>query len=131
MNGFGFQPRQDNKQYNWNDGKNEHQVTNANTAYITIHTVHIEDYLDESSSSVETINIANVQDDYTIEDVNRLRQRFPTIPAENEEDYDEYNEMTLNNRKNRNDITRFQSDTEPRVGTLHTAWFRGACATKL
>eukprot|EP00971_Amphidinium_carterae_P190477 3780263-Amphidinium_carterae.2 len=41
-------------------------------AYLTIHNVHIDDYMDEFSKSVEAINIANIQDDYTTEDVNRL-----------------------------------------------------------
>eukprot|EP00971_Amphidinium_carterae_P157905 3130057-Amphidinium_carterae.1 len=63
--------------------------------------------MDESSKSVATINIANTQDDYTTEDVNRLRQRFPTIPAEDEEDYDEHNEMILNVRQKKDDMTSF------------------------
>eukprot|EP00971_Amphidinium_carterae_P106437 2108344-Amphidinium_carterae.1 len=61
--------------------------------YLTIHNVHIEDYMDESSRSVDAIDIANIQDDYTTEDVNRLHLRFPAISAEDEEEYDEYNEM--------------------------------------
>eukprot|EP00971_Amphidinium_carterae_P076152 1504072-Amphidinium_carterae.3 len=68
-------------------------------AYLTIHNVHIENHMDEFSKSVETVNIAHIQDDCTTENVNRLRQRFRTIPAENEEEYDEYNEMTMNFRK--------------------------------
>eukprot|EP00971_Amphidinium_carterae_P047237 930280-Amphidinium_carterae.1 len=37
-----------------------------------IHNVHIEDYMDESSRSIETINITNIQDEYTNDDGNRL-----------------------------------------------------------
>eukprot|EP00971_Amphidinium_carterae_P156894 3110278-Amphidinium_carterae.1 len=75
-------------------------------AYLTIHNIHIEDYMDKSSRSVETINIANIQDGYTRE-VNRLHLRLPCIPAEDEEEHDEYNEMTLNIRGKRDDITSF------------------------
>eukprot|EP00971_Amphidinium_carterae_P222845 4422362-Amphidinium_carterae.1 len=76
-------------------------------AHVMIHNAHIEDYMDESSRSVETVNIANIQDDYTTKGVNRLRQQFPTIPTKNEEYYDEYNEMTLKFRKKKDDIRSF------------------------
>eukprot|EP00971_Amphidinium_carterae_P193608 3841622-Amphidinium_carterae.1 len=56
-------------------------------AYLMIQNVNIEDYMDESSRSVEKISIADIQDDYTTEDVIRLRQRFPTRPPEDEDDY--------------------------------------------
>eukprot|EP00971_Amphidinium_carterae_P287474 5706317-Amphidinium_carterae.1 len=38
--------------------------------YLTIHNAHIEEYMDESSRSIETINIASIQDEYTNEAVN-------------------------------------------------------------
>eukprot|EP00971_Amphidinium_carterae_P228801 4538812-Amphidinium_carterae.3 len=51
-------------------------------AYLTIHIVNIEDYMDEPGRSVETINIKNVQNVYTATagDVAQLQQRFPTMP---------------------------------------------------
>eukprot|EP00971_Amphidinium_carterae_P059714 1181397-Amphidinium_carterae.1 len=55
--------------------------------------------MNQSSRSVESINIANIQDEYTREDVNRLHLRFLTIPAEDEEEYDQHNEMTVNIRR--------------------------------
>eukprot|EP00971_Amphidinium_carterae_P241342 4792126-Amphidinium_carterae.2 len=85
---------------------------------LRIHNVHIEDYMDESSRLDETINIANIQSKYTTEDVNRLRQRFPTIPAEDEVDYDEYNKITLNIKIKifkRDDITSFSQTLNYRL----------------
>eukprot|EP00971_Amphidinium_carterae_P027123 534751-Amphidinium_carterae.1 len=63
--------------------------------------------MDKFSRSVETINIANIQYDYRTEDVNRLHHRFPATPAEKDEDYDKYHEMTLNIRRKKDDITNF------------------------
>eukprot|EP00971_Amphidinium_carterae_P148662 2947605-Amphidinium_carterae.1 len=57
--------------------------------------------------SVETINITNIQDVYASEDRHQLRTKFPTIPAEDANDYDECNEMTWNIRKNNDAILSF------------------------
>eukprot|EP00971_Amphidinium_carterae_P293811 5833014-Amphidinium_carterae.1 len=34
-------------------------------AYLTIHNVHIEDYMEESAKSMESIELRNIQDAYT------------------------------------------------------------------
>eukprot|EP00971_Amphidinium_carterae_P171926 3408574-Amphidinium_carterae.1 len=39
-------------------------------AYLTIHNVHIEDYMEESAKSMEAIELRNIQDAYVAEDTN-------------------------------------------------------------
>eukprot|EP00971_Amphidinium_carterae_P194759 3864710-Amphidinium_carterae.1 len=67
--------------------------------YLTIHNGHIHDHMNESERSIETIDIKNILEDYTADDVTRLRIRFPTTPAKDEEEYEEYNDMTVTIRR--------------------------------
>eukprot|EP00971_Amphidinium_carterae_P053126 1046415-Amphidinium_carterae.1 len=74
-------------------------------AYLTIHNVHIEDSMEESAKSMEAIELCNIQDAYTEEDVNLRRdQKYPAQPTEDDQyELTEYSEMSLAIRKwNRN-----------------------------
>eukprot|EP00971_Amphidinium_carterae_P191614 3802354-Amphidinium_carterae.1 len=69
------------------DGKNPqfHEWSGEVKAHLSFHNVHIEDYMDGSGRSVETIDIKNIQTAYTADDVTKLQQRFPTMPTGNDE----------------------------------------------
>eukprot|EP00971_Amphidinium_carterae_P216870 4305043-Amphidinium_carterae.1 len=112
------------RQHNCNDGKDENQVAYANTiqrkkpqftelagevkAYLTIHNVYFEDYMDKSTNSIETVNISDIQDDYTAQDVLASIIKFPQrLSRDDTDDYDEYNEMQLTIKKKRDDIMSF------------------------
>eukprot|EP00971_Amphidinium_carterae_P138641 2747143-Amphidinium_carterae.1 len=63
--------------------------------------------MDSCSRSSETINIADLQDDHTADEVTRLITRFPAAPDEDADNCDEYIDLTLNIRKKRDDIANF------------------------
>eukprot|EP00971_Amphidinium_carterae_P342300 6481564-Amphidinium_carterae.1 len=86
-------------QHSWDDVEDEHQAFYANTirrqkstilrvgrggkkSDLSIYNVHIEDIMDESTRSVATIVLSNIQNGYTKEDTRRLNARFPVAPAE-------------------------------------------------
>eukprot|EP00971_Amphidinium_carterae_P074559 1473660-Amphidinium_carterae.1 len=50
--------------------------------YLTIDNVNFEDYMDSCARSIETVNIVDLQDGYTADDVTRPNTRFPAAPAE-------------------------------------------------
>eukprot|EP00971_Amphidinium_carterae_P095955 1898810-Amphidinium_carterae.3 len=53
-------------------------------AYLTIHNVHIEDYMQEPARSVEAIDLRNLQDAYVTEDVQFRDNKYPIQPTEDE-----------------------------------------------
>eukprot|EP00971_Amphidinium_carterae_P011437 225181-Amphidinium_carterae.2 len=64
--------------------------------------------MEESGRSIETIETKNIQDASTADDDTRLRQRFPNILTEDEQEHnDAYNNMTLTIRRKRVEITNF------------------------
>eukprot|EP00971_Amphidinium_carterae_P120354 2384759-Amphidinium_carterae.2 len=80
------------------DGKNPqfNEWAGEVKAYLTIHNVHFDDYMDECTRSVETLNITIIQDDYTPDDA-----------AEGTDEHEKYTEMTANIRKKKDDILNF------------------------
>eukprot|EP00971_Amphidinium_carterae_P013291 261884-Amphidinium_carterae.1 len=75
-------------------------------AYLTIHNVHREDYMDESAKSMEAIELRSIQDAYVAEDTNYRDQRYLVQPTEDEQDeFADHVEMSLNIRKKRDEIT--------------------------
>eukprot|EP00971_Amphidinium_carterae_P159498 3161818-Amphidinium_carterae.1 len=73
-------------------------------AYLTIHNVHIEDYMDESAKSIEATDIRNIKEVYVTEDVQYRDNKFPSQPTEDEADeFEEYNDLTMTIRKKRDD----------------------------
>eukprot|EP00971_Amphidinium_carterae_P228282 4528161-Amphidinium_carterae.1 len=76
-------------------------------AYLTIHNVYFEDYMEKCTKSIETANISDIHDEYIADDVTKLNNKFPAVPADDTDEYEEYNEMTLNIRKKRDDIMSF------------------------
>eukprot|EP00971_Amphidinium_carterae_P064478 1277265-Amphidinium_carterae.1 len=83
------------------DGKNPqfNQWTGEVKVYLTIHNVHFEDYMDECTRSIETINIIDLQIDYTADDLTKLNTKFPTILADGSDEFEEYTGMTLRKRR--------------------------------
>eukprot|EP00971_Amphidinium_carterae_P335925 6472018-Amphidinium_carterae.2 len=74
--------------------------------YLTIHNVHIEDYMDQSTKSIEAIDIRNIQEAYVTEDVPYRDKRFPIEPTEDEADeFEKYNDLTMTIRKKRDELT--------------------------
>eukprot|EP00971_Amphidinium_carterae_P011750 231384-Amphidinium_carterae.1 len=69
--------------------------------YLTIHNVHIEDYMDQSAKSVDAIHLRNIQDAYVTEDVQYRGNKFYDEPTE--EQADEYEEWL-------EDINRYESE---------------------
>eukprot|EP00971_Amphidinium_carterae_P204882 4066208-Amphidinium_carterae.1 len=64
-------------------------------AYLTLHNVHIEDYMDEPTKSVEAIDIRNIQDAYVEKDTQYKDNKYPIQPTEDEADeLEDYNEIT-------------------------------------
>eukprot|EP00971_Amphidinium_carterae_P124021 2456240-Amphidinium_carterae.1 len=64
--------------------------------------------MENSTKSIETVNISDMQDEYTAEDMTWLNNKSPVVPARDDtDDYEEYNEMTLIIRKKRDDIMSF------------------------
>eukprot|EP00971_Amphidinium_carterae_P307957 6120104-Amphidinium_carterae.1 len=62
--------------------------------------------MEESARSMEAIELRNIQDAYTAEDVNLRDQRYPVQPTEEEQyEFTEYSEMSLAIRKKRDEIT--------------------------
>eukprot|EP00971_Amphidinium_carterae_P271001 5377734-Amphidinium_carterae.5 len=76
-------------------------------AYLTIHNVSFENYMDSCSRSIETINIVDLQVDYKADDVTRLNTRFPAEPAKDADNYEVYIDVKMNIRKKRDDIANF------------------------
>eukprot|EP00971_Amphidinium_carterae_P240201 4769119-Amphidinium_carterae.1 len=83
------------------DGRNPqfHEWAGEVKASLSIHDVHIEDYMDESTGSVATIVLSDIQDDYTDENTKCLKTKFPDAPAEDADNYDENYDMTVDIRK--------------------------------
>eukprot|EP00971_Amphidinium_carterae_P064148 1269926-Amphidinium_carterae.1 len=75
--------------------------------YLTIHNFYFENYMDKCTIFVETVSISDIQNEYTADYVTKLNNIFPSAPAEDTDEYGEYNEMTLNIRKKRDDIMSF------------------------
>eukprot|EP00971_Amphidinium_carterae_P232178 4607205-Amphidinium_carterae.1 len=48
-------------------------------AYLTIHNAYYEDYMDKSTKSIETLNISDIQDDYTAQISSHNDQRERTL----------------------------------------------------
>eukprot|EP00971_Amphidinium_carterae_P040963 804617-Amphidinium_carterae.1 len=76
-------------------------------AHLSIHNVHIEDYMDAGSRSVATIVLSDIQDEYTEGDTRRLNTRFPAAPREDADNYVEYYDMAVDIRKKKDDISNF------------------------
>eukprot|EP00971_Amphidinium_carterae_P223151 4428123-Amphidinium_carterae.1 len=51
-----------------------------------MHNVHIEDDMGESASSVETVDLRNIQDAYVMEDVHYTDNKYPILLTEVEEE---------------------------------------------
>eukprot|EP00971_Amphidinium_carterae_P064350 1274514-Amphidinium_carterae.1 len=56
--------------------------------------------MDNSTKSIKTVNISDIQDEYTAQNVIALNKKFPQRP----DDYAEYNYMQLTIRKKSDDI---------------------------
>eukprot|EP00971_Amphidinium_carterae_P015583 307748-Amphidinium_carterae.5 len=77
-------------------------------AYLAIRNVYFDDYIHNSTKSIEPVNISDIQDEYTEQDVTALNNKFPQQPArEDTDDYDKDNDMQLTIRKKRDDIMSF------------------------
>eukprot|EP00971_Amphidinium_carterae_P053069 1045230-Amphidinium_carterae.1 len=76
-------------------------------AYLTLHNVHFKDYTDNGTSSIDVVNIFEIQDDYTSEDYIKLNNKSPAISAEDTDEYEDYNEMMMYIRKKKDDIASF------------------------
>eukprot|EP00971_Amphidinium_carterae_P019415 382190-Amphidinium_carterae.1 len=63
--------------------------------------------MDNCTSSIDVVNISDIQDDYTAEDYLMLNNNFPAVPTENTDEYEEYNEMIMNIRMKKDDIANF------------------------
>eukprot|EP00971_Amphidinium_carterae_P223060 4426256-Amphidinium_carterae.1 len=63
--------------------------------YLTTHNVHFEDYMDNCTNSIDVVHISDIQDNYTAEDYIKLNNKFPAVPAEDTDEYEEYNEMRM------------------------------------
>eukprot|EP00971_Amphidinium_carterae_P203542 4039373-Amphidinium_carterae.1 len=60
--------------------------------------------MDKSTKSIETVNIADIQDDYTAQDVLILNNKFLQRPVrEDTDEYDEHKNLQLTIRKKRDD----------------------------
>eukprot|EP00971_Amphidinium_carterae_P232070 4605559-Amphidinium_carterae.1 len=53
------------------DGKNPqfNEWAGEVKVYLTIHYVHFEDYMDTCTKSIDPVNITDIQDDYTTDDL--------------------------------------------------------------
>eukprot|EP00971_Amphidinium_carterae_P214087 4248637-Amphidinium_carterae.1 len=91
------------------DGKNPHfnEWAGEVNAYVTIHSVYFEDYMNKSTKSIEAVNISEIQDEYTAQDVTewiQLNNKFQQRPdRDNNDANDEYNDVQLSIRKKRDD----------------------------
>eukprot|EP00975_Prorocentrum_lima_P063963 12894713-Prorocentrum_lima.AAC.1 len=63
--------------------------------------------MDNCTSSVDAVNISDIQDAYTAEDYIKLNNKFPDVPQQDTNEYEEYSEMTLSIRKKKDDIMSF------------------------
>eukprot|EP00971_Amphidinium_carterae_P033958 668472-Amphidinium_carterae.1 len=88
------------------DGRNP-QWSGEVKAYLTIHNVHIEDYMDQSANkSIDVIDLRNIQDAYVTEDVHYRDNKFYDEPTEEQADeYEEYNDLNITIRKKRDEIS--------------------------
>eukprot|EP00971_Amphidinium_carterae_P348261 6490407-Amphidinium_carterae.2 len=66
-------------------------------AYLSVHNVNIDDIMDDCTKSGTVILLGDIQDKYTADGVRECNTKFPTAPQEDEDDYDEYMDMTVNN----------------------------------
>eukprot|EP00971_Amphidinium_carterae_P148998 2954061-Amphidinium_carterae.2 len=60
-------------------------------------------------------------DNYTAEDYIKLNNKFPAVSADDTDEYEEYNEMTMNIRKKNDDIASFRM-SELCACTFHKGW---------
>eukprot|EP00971_Amphidinium_carterae_P127083 2517709-Amphidinium_carterae.1 len=76
-------------------------------AYLGVHNVNIEDTMDDCTKSVTIIVLSDIQDKYTLAEVTRMNNNYPTAPADGEDGYDDYIDLRDTIRKMRGDITSF------------------------
>eukprot|EP00971_Amphidinium_carterae_P207736 4121892-Amphidinium_carterae.1 len=76
-------------------------------AYLSIHNVNIEDIMDDSTKSVTAIVLGNIHAVCTSEDTRRFNGKFQVAPQEDEDNYEEYMELTMEIRKKKDDIVNF------------------------
>eukprot|EP00971_Amphidinium_carterae_P165773 3285835-Amphidinium_carterae.1 len=92
------------------DGKNPqlNEWASEVRAYLTIHNVHFEDYINKNTKSIETVNIPDMQDESIARDVIKLNIKFPQRPDRDDNDAnDEYNDLQVTIKKKRDDIMSF------------------------
>eukprot|EP00971_Amphidinium_carterae_P143110 2835508-Amphidinium_carterae.1 len=87
------------------DGRHPHFYEWAGEvkAYLSIHSVHNEDIMDDSTKSATAIVVADIQDEVTREDTRRLNATFPVAPQADADKYGEDMDLTMEIRKKKVD----------------------------
>eukprot|EP00971_Amphidinium_carterae_P023830 469794-Amphidinium_carterae.1 len=76
-------------------------------AYLSIHNVNIEDIMDDCTKFVTVIQLGDIQDKYTADEVRMFNTTYPVALQDSEDGYDVFMDMTVNIKKMRGDIVNF------------------------
>eukprot|EP00971_Amphidinium_carterae_P288853 5735462-Amphidinium_carterae.2 len=76
-------------------------------AYLSVHNVNMEDIMDDCTKFVTVIQLGDVQDKYTADEVRKHNTTHPVALQDGEDGYDDYMDMTVNIKKMRGDIVYF------------------------
>eukprot|EP00971_Amphidinium_carterae_P238458 4733863-Amphidinium_carterae.1 len=63
-------------------------------AYLSVHNVNIEDIMDDCTKSATVIQLGDVQDKYTADEVRKFNTTYPVALQDGEDGYDDYMDMT-------------------------------------
>eukprot|EP00971_Amphidinium_carterae_P155389 3081731-Amphidinium_carterae.1 len=77
--------------------------------------------MDECTKSATIIQLSDIQDKYTTNEVKKCNTTYLTAPRDGEDGYDDYMDMTVNIKEDERRHCQFQPDIELRVATCYKA----------